>query len=208
MSSVSSRGILWEVLAPIVRWPLQSPARFFTVLGVAVVVLFTGARLSGGTGSNEASTGQPSSTPTGSSVTSSPSSSASEPSSSSPSSTSSSSPSASASSPTLPAAASKTASSFLTAWARPTVAQAAWLAAVKPLATPELAKGLAMTDPRNVPATKVTGALSPREVSPNLTAPTRAVFVGETDAGPMGVTVVKSGAAWLVQSIAPYEGQD
>jgi len=79
---------------------------------------------------------------------------------------------------------------------------------LKPLSTQDLAKGLAVTDPRNVPASKVTGQLSPVEVSPTLQAPTRAVLVADTDAGPMAVTVTKATSTWQVQAIAPAEVSD
>lgn len=114
-------------------------------------------------------------------------------------------PTTSPSTAALPVVAITTATTFLTAWARPTTPQPQWFAAVKPLATPDLAKGLAVTDPRNVPASKVTGKLEVREASPNLTAPTRAVLVATTDGGPIAVTIVVSGKSWLVQSVAPYE---
>lgn len=203
MSSLSSKGILWEVLAPIVRWPLRSPARFYTVVGVALVVLFAGARLSDGGGSASA-TEVPSATPT-QSESSTPTSTPASPTSTATATSSSAAPSASATTTALPPAASTAATTFLKTWARPTLPQSQWLAAVKPLATPDLAKGLAVTDPRNIPANQVTGGLSPREVSPNFTAPTRVVFVGETNAGAMAVTVVKGKAGWLVQSIAPSD---
>lgn len=203
MSKVSSKGILWEVLAPVVRWPLRSAGRLVAVVVALVLVLFVSARLSGGDGGDAvaspavtASTSTAAETPTASPT---PTSSTSQ----SPTPRPSVSPTPTA--PAVPAVAVKTASTFLTAWARPTVPQAQWYAAVKPLATPDLAQGLAVTDPRNVPASKVKGALEPREVSPNLTAPTRAVLVADTDGGQMAVTVVLVGKAWLVQSIAPFE---
>ncbi len=205
MSRVTSRGILWEVLAPVIRWPLRSPARLATVVGAVFLVLVLSARLgSGDTPMSPDPSQSPSTSGSSTLVQSSPSSSA------VPSSTVVGTPVASptAAAVALPPAASAAATSFLTAWARPNVAQADWFAALKPLSTPDLGAGLARTDPRNVPVLTVTGDFEAREVSPNLAAPTRAVLVADTTTGLIAVTVVLQGKAWLVQQIAPYEDHE
>lgn len=202
MSRVTSRGILWEVLAPVIRWPLRSPTRLAAVVGGVLLAMVLSARL--GAGGDPAPSPSPSPSVSAASSSATPSSTPQV--TSSPSSTpgSSSTPTAAA----LPPAAASVAQSFLAAWARPDVAQPAWFAALKPLSTPDLAAGLARTDPRNVPALTVTGDFEPREVSPNLTAPTRAVLVADTTTGQIAVTVVLQGETWLVQQIAPYEDHE
>lgn len=202
MSRVTSRGILWEVLAPVIRWPLRSPTRLAAVVGGVLLVMVLSARL--GAGGDPAPSPSPSPSVSASSSSATPS--TPPPVTSSPAST----PGASTPPPAaaLPPAASSVAQSFLTAWARPEVAQPAWFAALKPLSTADLAAGLAQTDPRNVPALTLTGDLEPREVSPNLAAPTRAVLVADTTTGQIAVTVVLQGKAWLVQQIAPYQDHE
>lgn len=206
MSRPTSRGILWEVLAPVVRWPLYSPARLLTVLAVVAAVVLVLPRVAG------PGEGPPAASPAAS-ATASPGSSPGDqrdspdgpsPSTTTPAPGGSSSPPG----PDLPAAATTAATTFLTSWARPAVPQRSWYAALAPLATPDLAQGLAVTDPRNVPATRVTGPLEPEEVSPNLTAPTSVVFVAATDAGAVAVTVTLTGSAWLVAHVAPAERDD
>jgi len=94
--------------------------------------------------------------------------------------------------------ASSTAVLFTRAWADHTKAQAVWLAQVRRYADPEYADGLSKTDPRNVPATKVTGAPHPVAVyafSASIEVP--------TDAGTMVVALISDGHAWRVTSILP-----
>jgi hypothetical protein len=201
MSRPTSRGILWEVLSPVIRWPLHSPTRFVAVIAAVIAAIFLASTVGG---SSPVPTVGAAEVRTRASSGSAPPS----PSSSVPTSPPSGSPSSGAPTATpdpVPPPAAKVAASFLAAWARPSAARQAWYAALRPMATADLAKGLAAADPRNVPASKVTGALRAREVSPNLTAPTRAVLVADTNAGPIAVTVTLSGTTWLVQGIAPDE---
>ena len=93
-------------------------------------------------------------------------------------------------------AARRAAEQFVTAWARPRLPAPAWLAGVRPHATPGYAALLETVDPANVPAHTVLG---PAQVV--LSTQHRADFDVPTDAGPMRVTCVLHGEQWLIATI-------
>lgn len=47
MSSMSSRGVLWEVVRPVLAWPLRSPLRLGLVVAALVVALVVVAQVGG-----------------------------------------------------------------------------------------------------------------------------------------------------------------
>jgi hypothetical protein len=198
MPSGDGWGQLW-------RWPLYSPRRFFSCLAVLLGLVAVSNMIFGGGSSlppadrdatASAATVTPSSTgtgtptdplplPTGSSL---------------PSATETISPTASPRPATSNGArqASTTALAFTQAWADHTKPAAQWLAAVSRYADPEFAAQLKSTDPRNVPASKVTGAPHPVSVyfaSASVEVP--------TDAGLVVVELVSDGHVWRVVDIHP-----
>lgn len=48
MRKTSSSSVVWQVVAPVVRWPLWSPARLAMVLAAVVAVCFVLSALHGG----------------------------------------------------------------------------------------------------------------------------------------------------------------
>jgi|SRR5215470_7042369 len=198
MPSGDGWGRLW-------RWPLYSPRRFFSCLAVLLGLVALSNMIFGGGSSlppadrdatASAATVTPSSTgagpptdplpqPTGSSL---------------PSPTETLSPTASPRPATSNGAqqASATALAFTRAWADHTKPAAQWLAGVSRYADPEFAAQLTSTDPRNVPASKVTGA--PRPVSVYFASASVEV---PTDAGMVVVELVSDGHVWRVVDIHP-----
>lgn len=190
---------MWEMLAPLIRWPLYSPARFATVVVVALVAVFVvGGARDDPTGSANASPSAAVTRSTDASAT-----------------TASAAPQINADADAgatdelsedpaerdRSAAAADAAAAFVAAWARPDLDAAEWAAGVRPLATEELwSTGLSMTDPSSTPTVTVRG--EPRQVAINaeegvLDVPTTGVWVR--------VRVVTDDAtgAWLVSSVDP-----
>ena len=89
---------------------------------------------------------------------------------------------------------------FTTAWTRTTLDQPAWLAGLKPLATPEYLTALTTVDPARVPATRSLD--SGRLLS---TSGQQSLVRVATDAGSMTVTLVMIGGHWLVADIEPAD---
>lgn len=102
--------------------------------------------------------------------------------------------------PSTPAAPAAVAAAlaYVTAWARPDLAPNAWYAAVRGLVVPQYARLLADTDPASVPAHTVTG---PARVLSSTTAVV--VVAVPTDAGTVQVTVLRTGARWLIATARP-----
>jgi hypothetical protein len=90
------------------------------------------------------------------------------------------------------------AAAFAAAWARPDLAQAEWMAGVKPYVTPELAALLASTDPARVPSSKVTGDA----LLVSATA-TDAIVNVPTDGGLIRVSLIRDVVGWAVSGVAP-----
>jgi hypothetical protein len=129
MATTTTRGLLWEMVAPAVRWPLRSPLRFFGSLFAVLLVLALVSRFSGS-----------SSTPAGASPAT-------------PTSSSSSATSGEANVPALVVA-----TRFVTAWARPKAETESWWEGINSVGVdPALAQVLGQTDPRAIPATEVVG---------------------------------------------------
>jgi hypothetical protein len=196
MPSGSGWGQLW-------RWPLYSPRRFFSCLAVLLALVAVSNMIFGGSSlppadrdaTASAATVSPSGTgtptdslplPTGSSL---PSGTETAPS-----------PTASPRPATSGGAqqAATTALAFTRAWADHAKPPAQWLAGVSRYADPEFATQLKSTDPRNVPASKVTGA--PHPVAVYYASATVEV---PTDAGTEAVELVSDGRTWLVVDIHP-----
>jgi hypothetical protein len=93
---------------------------------------------------------------------------------------------------------------FATLWAAKPANQTKtqWLEGLRPLATQQLAAGLAYTDPANLPGGKPNGTPTVRFVS---TASTL-IAVPLSGGGPVLVTVVQDGGQWRVADIQPAVG--
>ncbi|MCK9795222.1 hypothetical protein M1843_15840 [Isoptericola sp. 4D.3] len=196
---------MWEVLAPIVRWPLYSPLRFIAVVvGVLVAVFLVGEVNDEGaapaaavvvSATPEAVPGSPSSTSSG--ETSSPSTTAGEAASADATDDLSVDPAAD----NPGAAAADAAAAFVAAWARPDLDPEAWAGNVRPLVTSDLwTTGLSMTDPASTPEVTVRG--EPRQIAINAE---EAVFDVPTTGDWVRVHAVPGpdGATWLVSSVEP-----
>lgn len=135
MRSTTTRGVLWEVIAPLLRWPMRSPFRFFSVVVGIVFFIWVIAQWS------DAPDADPASQPERASASAAESTSASA--------------GASAAPVPDPAAAATT---FVAAWARPDLTTDEWWAGIN-AANPDesLAQALGTTNPATVPATKVVG---------------------------------------------------
>jgi hypothetical protein len=197
MPSGDGWGQLW-------RWPLYSPRRFFSFLAVLLALVAVSNMIFGGGSSlppadrdatasaatvtpSETGTATPTDTlplPSGSDLpggTETPLS-----------------PTASPRPATSNGArlAATTALAFTQAWADHAKPAAQWLAGVSRYADPEFATQLKSTDPRNVPASKVTGGPHPVAVyfaSASVEVP--------TDAGLVVVELVSDGRTWRVVDI-------
>jgi hypothetical protein len=191
---------MWDVLAPIVRWPLYSPRRFIGVVIVAFVAVFMVGEINDGSRQNVAAPGpasprvalarpSPMALATPAAVASGDASSATDalsvdPADEDPS-----------------AAAADSAAAFVAAWARPDLDGNAWAAGVRPLVTTELwSAGLKMTVPSSTPAVTVRG--EPRQVAMN---PKGGVFDVPTTGPWVRVHVVHAPAEgkWLVSDVEP-----
>lgn len=203
---------MWDVLAPIIRWPLYSPARFITVVIVTLVAVFLLGEVNDGQNQPAAAADLPS--PTAGQEAS------------SPPTTPGASPSDAGTTPTgtvsrdddatatdelnvdpaeddPSAAAADAAAAFVAAWARPDLAPEAWGAGVRPLATLELwSSGLSVTDPTRTPSVTVRG--EPRQVAMNAE---EGVFDVPTTGAWVRVHVVRTPGQtnWLVSSVEPVD---
>ena len=92
------------------------------------------------------------------------------------------------------------ATGFVTAWSNTSNGHHAWVAAMKPWATPDLLASLQGTDPAQVPASRVTGDAALRS-----TSGTTAVVTVPTDGGRVAITLTKSGGRWHAAALAPDE---
>lgn len=203
---------MWDVLAPIIRWPLYSPARFMTVVVVTLVAVFLIGEVNDGQKQAAVAAGSPSPTVGQEEI--------------SPSTTIGTSPSDAGTTPAgtvsgdddatatdelsddpaeddPAAAAADAAAAFVAAWARPDLAAEAWGAGVRPLATAELwSSGLSVTDPSRTPSVTVRG--EPRQVAMNAE---EGVFDVPTTGAWVRVHVVRTPAQtdWLVSSVEPVD---
>ncbi|WP_421743037.1 hypothetical protein [Cellulomonas sp.] len=192
---------MWEAIAPIIRWPLYSPARFATVVVLALVGVFVI-----GETNDDASSAAPvaaTASPMSSTDDTSPSSS------STPTSTLANENSATDELSVDPAEldasarAADTAAAFVAAWARPDLDVQTWSAGVRPLATTELwSTGLSMTEPSSTPDVTVRG--EPRQVAMNaeegvLDVPTTGSWVR------VHVVADPDGSTWLVSRVEPVD---
>jgi hypothetical protein len=122
----------------------------------------------------------------------------------SPSSTTTTNPSATATTdqptPTKTDAASpvSVATAFVTAWTHGSKAPSAWLAGMKPLATPALLESLTGTDPTQVPATRVSG-----DAALKATKGSTATVSVPTDGGRILVDLLRQAGAWKASALAP-----
>lgn len=192
---------MWEALAPIVRWPLHSPARFAAVVVAVLVGVFVVGELNHDSAPSATDASPTASAtplehpqPVGSSM-----------------------PTSAVANETAgtdelsvdpavddtSAAAADAAAAFVAAWARPDLDGQSWSAGVRPLATSDLwATGLSMTDPASTPA--VTVRDEPREVALNaeegvLDVPTTGEWVR------VHVVPGTSAGTWLVSRVEPVD---
>lgn len=134
MRSTTTRGVLWEVIAPVLRWPMRSPFRFFSVVVGIVFVIWLIAQWS------DAPDADPAARPERGSVSAEQS------------------PSATGSPAPVPDPR-PLATKFVAAWARPDLTTDQWWEGINAARPDEsLAQALGTTDPATVPATKVVGA--------------------------------------------------
>jgi hypothetical protein len=200
MSSPEGWGQLW-------RWPLYSPRRFFSCVAVVLALIAVSNMILGGGGGlppPDRAVATPSATPTGPTATNT------TPIDASPAPAESGLPAGPPStdatvtttprpaSPDGPQKAASIALAFTRAWADHARPAAQWWQAVSRYADPEFAAQLRSTDPKNVPASKVTGAAHPLSVffaSASVEVP--------TDAGPVVVELVSDGHLWQVTDIHP-----
>lgn len=93
----------------------------------------------------------------------------------------------------------RVATAFAQAWSSSGRSQQEWTRGIQPFVTPDLAAGLAQTDPARVPATKVTG-----EVVLLTASATSAAVKVPTDGGSIVVTLSRaSPGPWQVSDVAP-----
>jgi hypothetical protein len=195
MSSADGWGQLW-------RWPLHSPRRFFTCVAALLALIAVSNMILGGGGSlppDQAAAPSGATTPTPT-VTTTPFGESSFPAQSGEPGPTDVTPTATPRPATSdgPRQAAAMALAFTQAWADHSKPAAQWLSDVSRYADPEFAGQLASTDPRNVPATKVTGAPHPVAVyfaSASVEVP--------TDAGTVVVELVSDGHAWRAVDIHP-----
>lgn len=200
---------MWDLLAPIIRWPLYSPARFITVVVVTLVGVFLIGELNDG--QNQPAAAADSSSPTagqeevststtpGASPSDTPVGAVSGDDDATPTDALSVDPAEDDPS----AAAADAAAAFVAAWARPDLAPEAWGAGVRPLATAELwSSGLSVTDPSRTPSVTVRG--EPRQAAMNAE---EGVFDVPTTGAWVRVHVVRTPGqtTWLVSSVEPVD---
>lgn len=194
---------MWEVLAPIVRWPLYSPARFIgVVVGVLVVVFVVGEINGDGTPAAPDVAASASASPVAPSASTTPTRSptamptagvgetavgtdelAANPADDDPS-----------------AAAVDAAAAFVAAWARPDLNADAWAAGVRPLVTADLwSDGLSNTDPASTPDVAVRG--EPRQVT--VSAEEAVIDVPTTGAWVRVHLAATAAGGWLVSRVEP-----
>ncbi|MGW5237853.1 hypothetical protein ACWEOW_02870 [Monashia sp. NPDC004114] len=211
-----TRGVLWDVIAPWVRWPLHSPRRLFAVLGGVVVLMVLWH-----VASRAAATTQPTASATSAAVTSTaapstPSDTAPAPASTmtamptgtlpgtTPSASVGTSPAGGNPSdptdPAVPAGSAEAAQGFVTAWARPSLPADQWLSGVRGYVAPELERSMSYTDPARIDATTVTGPARMVHVLPDGSA---ATFEVPTDAGATRVELALVKGRWLATDIVP-----
>lgn len=194
-------GVVWQVVAPWVRWPLASPRRLGGVLlgAVAVIIALSMVNGHGQSGSaspargvsavDEIASAPSGTTPTAGLTTSAGLTQATQQATGT-----------DAGVDSVPAGLSKpdaAANQFVVLWARPDEPQPSWSQALKPLATDGFARQLSTVLPLNVPARKVTGTHAPV-----VNGGSASVLVN-TDIGTVRVDLVRATAGWRVDSIAP-----
>lgn len=218
MARNSNSGVIWQVIAPWVRWPLASPRRLAVVLLGIVAMLLTISTVNSRRANSEGAPAAPSSASVTAAATGDTTSDAlgSAPSATSLATTapSTSTPTSGSAAPVVPVTPPDTASpatdtaqgiamQFVRLWARPDVAQPAWGQALAPLATTGYATELGTVLPSNVPAHRVTAVVAQSSSTAAGSGVTASVTVG-TDAGTVKVMVTQEpGQIWRVQSIAP-----
>ena len=191
--------MLAELFAPILRWPLHSPARFAAVLAALIAVFTATAAVTGGdrpatthqaadpVPTAEATAGQTAPPPMATTGTA-----------------------------RSPAAATGTdaeldfnggdadartaAVLFTTRWARPHLSTDQWLAELAGITDPAYLQLLSETDPARVPAAAVTGP-----AQPVLTGDYYAEYLVPTDTGQVTVRVTYNGTRWVAVSIRPLD---
>jgi hypothetical protein len=175
MTTTTTRGLLWEMVAPAVRWPLRSPMRFFGSLFTVLLLLALVSRLSASPSTpTDAGVGEATPTSAGSSAYS-----------------------GEANVPALVVA-----SRFVTAWARPDAETESWWEGINSVGLdPALAQVLGQTDPRAIPASEVIGAAemveqtdSTSSVKVHTDGPTVLVSLARTP-----------GSGWIVTNILPSD---
>lgn len=216
----SSRAVLWEVLAPVVRWPLRSPMRFvgsIAAMCLAVLMISGGSEEPSQSGTDDAAATTAGREPAGAPLlgpvgvapqqlplpigaleqAETPSDplmdEPGDPVADDPGDPSTDEPGPAK----APSVATDRARAFMKAWANPDLSAKKWRAGVAPFADPVLAEGFAKTDPNNVPASKVNG-IKPLEVTDQ-----SIVYRVGTDAGDMRLVMTSDGITWWVSELTP-----
>jgi hypothetical protein len=177
--ATTTRGLLWELLAPIVRWPMYSPKRLVAVLVGLTVAVFVIGKVSSDPLS-VAQTAASSISPTVSSTVS-------------PAATS----STEASDPVPTSDALQVARAFVKAWAQPQLSPNAWWRQVSRYTDEGFGQALGSTNPAQVPATRLR---SVRLVSQE---GDRAEVNVRTDGPTVRVLLVKDDSRWQVVNLLP-----
>ncbi|WP_166843984.1 hypothetical protein [Isoptericola sp. BMS4] len=210
---------MWQLIAPVVRWPLYSPTRLVSVVVAVLVVTFVAGELNGddvtpsaevptATASAPAATATPGAAPSGETA---PAATPVDPelTASTPATAGTGTEEAGGATDALSddpaadnpsAAAADAAAAFVAAWARPDLGAAAWGRQVRPLVTVEMWDGgLAETDPARTPDTAVAG--EPVQVAINAE---EGIFDVPTTSGAwIRVTVARDGEGepWLASRV-------
>lgn len=194
---------MWEVLAPIVRWPLYSPARFIgVVVGVLVVVFVVGEiNDEGGSAATDvAASPSASPVPPSASISDTRSPTAMPTASTGEAAAGTDDMAANPADDDPSAAAADAAADFVAAWARPDLAAKSWAAGVRPLVTADLwADGLTSTDPASTPDVAVRG--EPRQVAINVEE--AVIDVPTTGAWIRVHLTATADGGWLVSRVEP-----
>lgn len=192
----TTRGLLWQIVVPVFRWPLYSPKRFLVVAATLIGLFWATVALNHSDSATPGSSGVAAPngvlpSPTGSS-----------------SGTSAASPATVQPWSDSPAMAPATATGdpltqarrFAVAWARPGLPQSQWLAGISPYVTSSYRDELSLTRPSTVPASRVGRAeLAGRSRT------SRVVHLQTSPAPARGVdvTLVPAAGQWRVSRVSP-----
>lgn len=183
MATTTTRGLLWEMLAPVLRWPLYSPRRLVGTILAAVLLLAVVTRLGGGPAGDGPAAVRDS--VTGSVTSPSP---------------------GAASAPSVVVAPAVVATRFVTAWAKPRLTIADWYDGILAAGVDEgLAQVLGQTDPTTIPATRIIG---PATVIAEGDETAQVTIRTDGPTVLVALTRPAEGSGWVVSNILPVTSGD